>query len=65
MRWFPRVNAVRHSITLVKGVAVAVLAEQGIEVLIFSVHLAEHPLLVIAALGALGFPVPGKEEPPS
>jgi len=40
----------------------AVLAEQGLEVLLFGTSLAEHPALVIAALGALGAPVPKKEE---
>ena len=35
-----------------------VLLEQGIEVIVFGTSLAEHPALVIAALGALGAPLP-------
>lgn len=35
-----------------------VLLEQGIEVILFGTSLAEHPALVIAALGALGAPIP-------
>lgn len=53
-RWQRAVNGVKIAAALV-------LLEQGLEALLLSVSLAEHPLIVIAALGALGFPV--KDEP--
>lgn len=61
MTWSPRSPTVRRSITAAKVFASLILIEQLAEVLIYRVSLAEHPLLVIAALGALGFPVPSKE----
>ena len=51
----------RRSITVGKVVAGLVLIEQVFEVVVLGVSLAEHPVLVVAALGALGFPVPSKE----
>lgn len=60
MAWHSRVSTVRRSITAIKVIALLVLAEQGLEVMIFRISLAEHPLIVIAALGALGFPVPSR-----
>jgi hypothetical protein len=61
--WSPRSPTLRRSITAAKLFAGLILVEQVGEVLLFHVSLAEHPLLVIAALGALGFPVPSKESP--
>lgn len=60
MRWPSHLSTVRRSITAIKFVALLVLAEQGLEVLFLQISLAEHPLIVIAALGALGFPMPSK-----
>jgi hypothetical protein len=57
----PASPTVRRSITAGKVFAALVLVEQGAEALLLHVSLAEHPLLVIAALGALGFPIPSKE----
>lgn len=59
--WHSRMRTVHRSITAIKVVALLVLAEQGLEVAFLGVSLAEHPVIVIAALGALGFPVPSKE----
>jgi len=60
MEWPSRLSTVRRSLTAIKLVALLVLAEQGLEVMFLGVSLAEHPLIVIAALGALGFPMPSK-----
>jgi hypothetical protein len=60
--WDSRLKLIRRSLTGVKLAAAAVLLEQGLEVLFLEVSLAEHPLIVIAALGALGFPVPKDPE---
>jgi hypothetical protein len=60
MAWHSRMGTVRRSITAIKVIALLLLVEQGYEMLVLHVALAEHPLLVIAALGALGFPVPSK-----
>jgi hypothetical protein len=61
MAWHSHVSTVRRSITAIKVVAVVILVEQGYEMLFLGVSLAEHPIIVIAALGALGFPVPSKQ----
>lgn len=61
--WHSHLRPLRRSITAIKVAALLILLEQLAEVLLFHVRLAEHPLLVLAALGALGFPVPSK--PPS
>jgi hypothetical protein len=56
--WPSRLKLIRRSLTAVKLASALVLLEQGLEVLFLGVSLAEHPVIVIAALGALGFPVP-------
>ncbi len=53
---------VRRSLTTIKVVAVLVLLEQGSEVLFHGISLAEHPVIVIVALGALGFPFPSRPD---
>ncbi len=53
-------RTIRRSITAIKVAALLILAEQALEVLFLGISLAEHPVIVIAALGALGFPTPGK-----
>jgi hypothetical protein len=60
MTWPTHLRTVRRSITAIKVVAVLVLVEQSLEVLFLGISLAEHPTIAIAALIALGFPVPGK-----
>lgn len=60
--WPSRLKLIRRSITVAKAAAVFVLLEQGLEVLFLGISLAEHPAVVIAALGALGFPVPKERE---
>ena len=49
---------VRGSLTAAKVAAALVVVEQLAEALFLGVSLAEHPALMIACLGALGFPVP-------
>lgn len=56
-------QTVRRSIRIGKIAAILVLAEQAYEMVVLGISLAEHPLLVAAALGALGFPVPDPEAP--
>lgn len=51
-------SLVRRSLTVVKIAAFGVLLEQLYEVAVLGVSLAENPIIVIAALGALGFPAP-------
>ena len=62
--WHSHLKTVRRSIKAIKVVAVMILVEQALEVAFLHVSLAEHPVVVIAALGALGFPVPTKEPAP-
>lgn len=56
--WPSLLKQIRGSLTAIKLAAGLVLLEQGLEALFLGVSLAEHPVIVIAALGALGFPVP-------
>lgn len=56
--WLSNLRLIRRSFRAVQLAAALILLEQGYEVLVLHVSLAEHPLLVGAALGALGFPVP-------
>ena len=56
--WPSHLRLIRGSLRAVQVAAFAILVEQGYEMLVLGVSLAEHPLLVAAALGALGFPVP-------
>lgn len=56
-----RFRLIRRSLNYLKVAAIVVIAEQVSEVLFLGVSLAEHPVVVLAALGALGFPVPGDE----
>ena len=60
--WPSNLKPIRRSITAAKAAALLVLLEQVYEMAVLGISLAEHPVIVIAALGALGFPVP-KEEP--
>lgn len=62
VQWPPGLRTIRRSIVAFKVAAVAILIEQGLEVLLLGISLAEHPVIVIAALGALGFPIPGSTQ---
>jgi hypothetical protein len=59
--WRPYIGQIQRTLTLAKVAATLVLLEQAAEFLFMGVSLAEHPVVVITALGALGFPVPKKE----
>jgi hypothetical protein len=59
--WPSRLRLIRRSISAAKAAALFVLLEQAYEVAVLGISLAEHPVIVIAALGALGFPVPKDE----
>lgn len=60
--WRSRVQGIRRGLSVVKLAALVLLIEQLIEAVLIGVSLAEHPGLVIACLGALGLPMPGKGE---
>jgi hypothetical protein len=58
LMWQRHVPTIRKGLGAAKVAACFVLLEQGYEVAFLGISLAENPVIVIAALGALGFPVP-------
>jgi hypothetical protein len=58
VEWQSHLFKIRRSLQAAKVVACLVLLEQTYEVAVLGVSLAQNPLVVIAALGALGFPLP-------
>ncbi len=59
--WPSNLKLIRRSVSVAKTAALLVLLEQAYEMAVLGISLAEHPVIVIAALGALGFPVPKEE----
>ena len=60
MSYISRVRLIRRSIKTGKLAAAVVLFEQILEVLFLGISLAEHPAIVIACVGALGFSEPSE-----